>query len=205
MRSSARNVEALDPEQRGVRDAGRHHRPAVSAETATLWSRAQRRLMFFGDGDPKTENLNVKTCPHPALVFIICGRELFVRALRENRRPKSNTRLLNAPYWSTDGQGRVCLGSMRVPDEVGASSLRGWEQAYFASEFTHLSGAVRLATHPAGFVGRRAWRTEIPSRKISGTVQADFRSSYNAQSKAKARTILRWSLSIDHTRNTCYT
>jgi PRTRC genetic system protein B len=117
------------------------------------WSRAQARLMFFGDGDPKTRHLNGKMYPHPALVCMIRGRELLVRALRENRRPKSDTRLMNAPYWNTDVQGRVCLGSMRVPEEVSASSLRGWEDAYFASEFTHPSGAVRLTSHPGGFVG----------------------------------------------------
>jgi PRTRC genetic system protein B len=117
------------------------------------WSRAQARLMFFGDGDPKTRHLNGKKYPHPALVFMIRGRELFVRALRENRRPKSDMHLMNAPYWNTDEQGRVCLGSMRVPGDVSVSSLRGWEEAYFASEFTHPSGAVRLTTHPGGFVG----------------------------------------------------
>jgi PRTRC genetic system protein B len=117
------------------------------------WSRAQARLMFFGDGDSKTRHLSGKTYPHPALVFMIRGRELFVRVLRENRRPKPDTRLMNAPYCNTDAQGRVCLGSMRVPEEVSASSLRGWENAYFASEFTHPSGAVRLTTHPGGFLG----------------------------------------------------
>jgi PRTRC genetic system protein B len=128
----------------------------VLARTPALiawWSPAQARLMFFGDSDPKTRHLNGKMYPHPALVFMIHGRELFVRALRENRRPKSDTRLMNAPYWNTDAEGRVCLGSMRVPEEVSASSLRGWEEAYFASEFTHPSGAVRLTTHPGGFVG----------------------------------------------------
>jgi hypothetical protein len=42
---------------------------------------------------------------------------------------------------------------MRVPEEVSANSLAGWEGAYFASEFTHPSGAVRLTTHPSGFAG----------------------------------------------------
>jgi len=128
----------------------------VLARTPALiawWSPAQARLMFFGDSDPKTRHLNGKMYPHPALVFMIHGRELFVRALRENRRPKSDTRLMNAPYWNTDAEGRVCLGRMRVPEEVSASSLRGWEEAYFASEFTHPSGAVRLTSHRSGFVG----------------------------------------------------
>jgi hypothetical protein len=42
---------------------------------------------------------------------------------------------------------------MRVPEEVSANSLAGWEGAYFASEFTHPSGALRLTTHPGGFHG----------------------------------------------------
>jgi hypothetical protein len=59
-----------------------------------------------------------------------------------------------ALHFGADGaQGKVCLGSMRVPDEVSVSSLSRWEEAYFASEFTHPSGAVRLTTHPGGFVG----------------------------------------------------
>jgi PRTRC genetic system protein B len=126
---------------------------ARTPELIAWWTPAKMRLMFFGDGDPKTRYLNGKIYPHPALVLMIRGRELFVRALREIRRPKSDTRLMNAPYWNTDAQGRVCLGSMRVPEEVSASSLRGWEDAYFASEFTHPTGAVRLTTHPGGFVG----------------------------------------------------
>ena len=96
---------------------------ARTPELIAWWSRAQRRLMFFGDGDPKTRNLNGKMYPHPALVFMIRGRELSVRALAENRRPRAETQLKNAPYWNTDAQGRVCLGSMCVPDEVSASSL----------------------------------------------------------------------------------
>ena len=127
----------------------------VLARTPDLiawWSRAQPRLMFFGEGDPKARNLNGKMYPHPALVFMIHQRELFVRALAEDRRPRADTRLRNAPYWNTDATGRVCLGSMRVPEGTGVESLAGWENAYFASEFTHPSGAVRLTTHPGGFV-----------------------------------------------------
>jgi PRTRC genetic system protein B len=109
--------------------------------------------MFFGEGNAETTALNGRMYPHPALVFMIQGRELFVRALAENRRPSAHTRLCNAPYWNTDAHGRVCLGSMRVPDEAGVASLTGWENAYFASEFTHPSGAVRLTTHLGGFLG----------------------------------------------------
>jgi PRTRC genetic system protein B len=148
---------------------------ARTPEMIAWWSRPQARLMFFGDGDPKTTNLNGKMYPHPALVFMIRGRELFVRALAESCRPSAHTRLKSAPYWNTDSQGRVCLGTMRVPDEVSASSLQGWEEAYFASEFTHPSGAVRLTTHPGGFLG--LWsslvgrRSSFPVKFLAGSKQ----------------------------------
>lgn len=129
------------------------HVLARTPELIAWWSRAQGRLMFFGDGSAQAKDLNGKMYPHPALAFMIHGRELFVRALAEDCRPAADTRLRNAPYWNTDAHGRVCLGSMRVPEAVSVDSLSGWENAYFASEFTHPSGAVRLTTHVGGFLG----------------------------------------------------
>lgn len=96
------------------------HVLARTSELIAWWSWAQVRLMFFGDGNAETKKLNGKMYPHPALVFLIHGRELFVRALAEDARPKADTELKNVPYWNTDSAGRVCLGSMRVP-EGGAS------------------------------------------------------------------------------------
>ena len=98
----------------------------------------------------------------------------FVRALAENGRPKNDTRLRNAPYWNTDAHGRVCLGSMRVPGEASASTIAAWEGAYFASEFTHPSGAIRLTTHPRGFLG--LWSTlegreRFPARFLADSKQ----------------------------------
>jgi PRTRC genetic system protein B len=129
------------------------HVLARAPDLIAWWSPAQPRLMFFGEGNAETKKLNGKVYPHPALVFMIHGRELFVRALAEDRRPTGSTRLKTAPYWNTDEHGRVCLGSMRVPEEVSVGSLSAWEKAYFASEFTHPSGAVRLTTHRSGFLG----------------------------------------------------
>ena len=129
------------------------HVLARTPDLIAWWSRARPRLMFFGGGDGEAKKLNGKMYSHPALVFMIHGRELFVRALAQDCRPMAVTRLKNAPYWNTDAHGRVCLGSMRVPEEISAGSLSGWENAYFASEFTHPSGAVRLTTHAGGFLG----------------------------------------------------
>jgi hypothetical protein len=46
---------------------------------------------------------------------------------------------------------------MRVPESSDIASIPAWEDAYFQSEFTHPAGAVRLASHPAGFIG--LWRS----------------------------------------------
>src|SRR5713101_5955820 len=105
---------------------------ARTPQRIAWWSRVRPGLMFFGDGNAEAKKLNGKMYSHPALVFMINGRELFVRALAQDCRPTAETRLKNAPYWNTDAQGRVCLGSMRVPDEASVGSLSSWENAYFA-------------------------------------------------------------------------
>ena len=147
---------------------------ARTPELIAWWTPAQARLIFFGAGNAETKKLNGKMYPHPALVFLIHDRELFVRALAEDCRPKADTPLKNAPYWNTDSVGRVCLGSMRVPEEVSVGSLSGWENAYFASEFTHPSGALRLTTHPGGFLGlwsRLAGRKQFPAKFLADSKQ----------------------------------
>ena|ERR1700734_677195 len=151
---------------------------ARTPDSITWWSPAQPRLMFFGEGNSETRKLTAKSYPPPPLVFRIHGRELFVRALAENQRPRSDTRLRNAPYWNTDAQGRVCLGSMRVPDEVGVTMISAWEHAYFASEFTHPSGAVRLTAHPGGFFG--LWSNLIGRQRFPVKFLADSRQTLQA-------------------------
>ncbi len=140
----------------GVRMAPEILPDNILARTPDLiawWTRGQHRCMFFGGGSEDAAKLNGRMYPHPALVFKIWGRDLNVRALAADARPSAETRLMTAPYWNTDSRASVCQGSMRVPEEVSAQSVTGWESAFFASEFTHPSGAVRLTSHPGGFAG----------------------------------------------------
>jgi len=126
---------------------------ARTPDMITWWTRAQRGVMFFGGADQRARELNGAFYPHPALVFKVTDRELFVRALEKDQRPSEDTPLKTAPYWNIDAAGRVCLGTMRVPDEVAVASMVGWESGFFRSEFTHPNGAVRLTSHPHGFCG----------------------------------------------------
>jgi len=128
------------------------------------WSRPRRRIMFFGGTDEEARKLNGLLFPHPALIFKVAGKDLFVRAMATNSRPSSETPMKTAPYWNTDARGLVCAGSMRVPESADIASIPGWEGAYFQSEFTHAAGAVRLTSHPGGFIG--LWRSLVGRKRF---------------------------------------
>ena len=127
---------------------------ARTPDMLVWWSRPRRRVMFFGGVDKEARKLNGLTFPHPALIFKVAGRDLFVRAVATSSRPTPDTPLQTAPYWNTDV--RVCPGSMRVPESSDVASIPQWQDAFFQSEFTHAAGAVRLTSHPGGFTG--LWR-----------------------------------------------
>ena len=128
---------------------------ARTPDMMVWWTRQQQRMMFFSDSsDGRT--LNGHLFPQPPLVFRVCGSELAVRALPENKRPRSGTPLMFAPYWNCDGAGRVCPGSMRTPGKLCLEAMKPWERAFFESEFTHAAIGARLTAHPEGFLG--LWR-----------------------------------------------
>jgi hypothetical protein len=53
---------------------------------------------------------------------------------------------------------------MRVPDTFDVASIPLWEDAFFQSEFTHAAGAVRLTSHPEGFIG--LWRSLVGKKRF---------------------------------------
>ena len=110
--------------------------------------------MFFTPADAEAHRLSGQSFPQPPLVWKVSGRDLWVRALFENRRPEATTKLCVAPYWNVDGEtGWTCQGSMHSPEASGVTAITLWEQAFFQSEFTHQNGVRKLTTHPQGFFG----------------------------------------------------
>jgi PRTRC genetic system protein B len=126
---------------------------ARTPDLLVWWLRPQRRIMFFGGTNEEARKINGLVFPHPALVFKVVSKDLFVRALATSSRPSPVTPLKMAPYWNTDSRGLVCAGSMRVPESSDVASIPAYGDAYFQSEFTHAAGAVRLTSHPGGFIG----------------------------------------------------
>jgi PRTRC genetic system protein B len=134
------------------------------------WSRAARQPMFFGAADEEARHLDGGVFPHPPLVFKVRGCELFVRALEKNARPDAGTGLMNAPYWNISADARVCLGTARAPKDASVAVIPVWQDCFHRSAFTHALGAVRLTTHPGGFVGlwrSLAGKTRFPSRYLA--------------------------------------
>lgn len=123
-----------------------------TSELIAWWTPVQYRTLFFADRSDASLGLNGKRYPIPPLVFRVSGRSLAVRALATSERPTAKTALKTAPFWNINEGGEVCLGTMRVPDARGVTSMTGWELGFFQSEFTHAYGAARLTNYPGGFL-----------------------------------------------------
>jgi PRTRC genetic system protein B len=88
--------------------------------------------------------------PHPALLFAVVQGSWYVFALAKNERPNKTTELQFAPYFNVYDSGGICVGSARVPQGISSDSIPVWEAAFFESEFTHVNGNQRKASHPRG-------------------------------------------------------
>ena len=125
---------------------------ARTDRTLAWWTPAQKRPMFFGDTQGDLEGISGRSFPQPALVWLTLDGALFVRALKESRRPMPETTLAVAPYWNLYESGDVCIGSMRAPKVSEVASIAQWEQSFYESKFTH-GNVGRLTRHPGGFEG----------------------------------------------------
>lgn len=134
---------------------------AAGNRSIVWWSKPCCRQMFYASADGACADLNGLMFPQPALVWKVNHGELTVRALVEAKRPTRETTLAVAPFWNVSGEGRVCAGSMRRPNQVGAAGVADWERAFYESAFTH-SNAGRLVRGEGGFEG--LWR-KLTGRK----------------------------------------
>ena len=143
-------------------------------DTLVWWTPATNRRMFFSQLDEDLGSFSGRSFPHPALVFRVSGRELRIRAISQSKRPDATTPLFVAPYYNTQENGLVCQGSMRSPDGPFVDAMTAWENAFFASEFTHLWGGGRMCRHKQGVAG--LWKsvegvTVFPIRLLANACQ----------------------------------
>ena len=142
------------------------------------WTPASRHTMYFRETDETLRAVSGAIFPQPALVFRVSGRDLHIRALATNVRPGATTPLFVAPYFNAQENGLVCQGSMRSPDGPFVEAMRGWEDAFFGSEFTHLWGGGRMCRHKDGVAA--LWRAVAGKRRFPVGQLADARQTLQA-------------------------
>ncbi len=120
-------------------------------------------MYFVNPADDKgLRELNGKQYPHPPLLFKVSGRNIWVRALAENKRPVAKTKLCMAPYWNCYDNAVVCTGSATIPNQKSVAAIREWERWFFQSEFSHAAGVMKHTLHPRGLLAM--WR-ELQGKK----------------------------------------
>lgn len=140
------------------------------------WTPAQTRLMFYSDaryGD--FSQINGFPFPHPALVWMVKGRSIYVRALDESRRPSADTPLRKAPYWNVYASGNVCVGDARFPTSLSVDQLPAYEEAFFTSRFTHPNADQELVVFPGGFIAM--WHSLIDAAAFPAAYLKDAQQS----------------------------
>jgi PRTRC genetic system protein B len=62
---------------------------------------------------------------------------LAIFALAANKRPTAETKLYHAPLMNIYGDGKLCLGSMIIPQKITDTTTKTVENEFFGSKFTH--------------------------------------------------------------------
>lgn len=115
---------------------------------------SQMAPMYFKTQNAELDAMSGHPVRHPHLLFHVRRRSLRVAALPSGERPDEQTALLRAPYYNLSADGRLCLGTMRVPRHNNPDSISKWEEAFFQSAFTHAHGSgFNITTHPGGHAG----------------------------------------------------
>lgn len=120
---------------------------SISADHMVWWMPACERNVFFNNRELGKRAGKV---PHPGLVFAVVKGSWYVFALTGTVRPKLDTPLCHAPYFNVYDDGLICAGSASRPKGIVAGAIPQWEAAFFDSEFTHINGAKKKASHPRG-------------------------------------------------------
>lgn len=97
----------------------------------------QRRSLYF---------IEPLTIPNgmanlPALLWIGTKTHLTLFALLSSEKPTLNTHLYYAPFFNTNKQGGVCMGTVSVAIRQSSSLdefITAWEERFFYSYFSHL-------------------------------------------------------------------
>lgn len=111
------------------------------------WSPAADRRVFFRNKELGNRSAIV---PHPPLLHLVVRGSWYIFAMRDNKRPTQETELFHAPYFNVWDDGKICVGSANIPEQLTTALIPQWEAAFFDSAFTHTNGQIKKSLHPRG-------------------------------------------------------
>lgn len=126
----------------------------------TWYRPAERHVLHFAD------SLRIPTGEAwvPPLLWSIEKKTLSIYALSDDKRPTPETKIYRAPFHNIHDGGDVCLGSAKVAkptEKTYASIMKYWEDMFWLSVFTHLSGSCPTKTNV-----NMLWKRLIANKKL---------------------------------------
>ena len=116
---------------------------AIDPYAITWWMPPTMRRVFF---DCEELGAVSAVVPHPGLVFQAAMNGFRVFSLLGADRPTADTPLYEPPYFNTWDNGKICIGTAKVPVAITPADIPGWEDGFFNSAFTHPNyGKTRVA------------------------------------------------------------
>ena len=124
---------------------------SIGLDHVVWWSRPGKRTYFFDCRRPEGAAVGTRSAmaPVPGLIFAAKERELWCYAFKGDARPTLDTPLHHAPLMNVWEDGRVCVGSMPLPDETVAESVTKWEESFWGSSFSH-PNHVKVVNYKGG-------------------------------------------------------
>jgi len=121
----------------------------MNSPTRLIWFKEPEvRKMWFKVGKKKVSY----AVPWPRLLYVATPDELSVFAIKGRRRPSADTRLYHAPLMNIYDDGRVCLGSARMPARFDLSSIPDMEAIITDTLFSHTNHHYTLKKRGKGEV-----------------------------------------------------
>lgn len=116
---------------------------SIGADFVVWWERPCERTYYFDcrshgfDGDAPSVGKRAGKGLTPGLVFVARNQQMMVFAVKGNERPNADTPLFNAPLMNVYSDGRVCTGSMPLPESTMGDSVATWSKSFWESHFSH--------------------------------------------------------------------
>ncbi len=120
----------------------------LSPKAVTWWCPPALRRVFFSCAE--LDGKRSAIVPHPGLIFRASADGFSVFAVKGVARPSPDTPVFEPPYFNTWDQGRICIGTARVPKRIDVKSISGWEAGFFESAFTHPNAGSKRVNYPNG-------------------------------------------------------